>query len=95
MMVLRVLDPLAEINKPAGRKPTRRIETMNGKRIGLLWGGHAATVKFWPVLEAVVLKKFASQAVKLYKNSSWNPAPLPDVEDFASKIDYAFVGVGA
>jgi len=33
--------------------------------------------------------------VKLYKKSSWNPAPLPDVEDFASKIDYAFVGVGA
>jgi hypothetical protein len=60
-----------------------------------LWGGHAATVKFWPVLEAVVLKKFASQAVKLYKNSSWNPAPMADVEDFAGKIDYAFVGVGA
>ena len=40
-MVLRVLDPLAEINKPAGRKPMRRIETMNGKRIGLLWGGKA------------------------------------------------------
>ena len=94
-MVLRVLDPLAEINKPAGRKPMRRIETMNGKRIGLLWGGHAATVKFWPVLEAVVLKKFASQGVKLYKNSSWNPAPMADVADFASKIDYAFVGVGA
>jgi len=43
----------------------------------------------------VLLKKFASQGVKLYKNSSWNPAPLPDVEDFAGKIDYAFVGVGA
>ena len=40
-------------------------------------------------------KKFAAEPVRLYKKSSWNPAPLPDIESFAGKIDYAFVGVGA
>ena len=94
-MVLRVLDPLAEINKPGARKPVRRVQSLQGKRVGLLWGGHAATVKFWPVLEEVVMKKFGAQPVRLYKNSSWNPAPVADVEDLAGKIDYAFVGVGA
>ena len=48
-MVLRVLDPLAEINKPADRKVFRSVESLHGKRIGLLWGRHAASVKFWPV----------------------------------------------
>ena len=94
-MVLKVLDPLAEINKPADRKTMRRIQTLTGKRVGLLWGRHAASVKFWPVFEEVVLKKFSAEPVRLYKNSSWNPAPISDVEELSGKIDYALIGVGA
>ena len=94
-MVLRVLDPLADINKPADRKPVRRVQSLQGKRVGLLWGRHAASVKLWPVFEEVAIKKFAAEPVRLYKSSSWNPAPLPDLENLASKIEYAFIGVGA
>jgi hypothetical protein len=94
-MTLRVLDPLAEINKPAERKPVRSVQSLQGKRVGLLWGKHAASVKFWPVFEEVALKKFSAEPVRLYKSSSWNPAPMPDLESLASKIDYAFIGVGA
>lgn len=94
-MMLRVLDPLAEINKPAGRKPVRSIQSLHGKRVGLLWGRHAASMEFWPVFEEVVLKKFSAEPVRLHKNSTWNPAPMPDLENLASKIDYAFIGVGA
>lgn len=94
-MVLRVLDPLAEINKPADRKPFRRVTSLNGKRVGLLWGRHAASVKFWPVFEEVVLGRFGAEPVRLYKSSSWNPAPLADVEKLAQEIDFALVGVGA
>lgn len=94
-MVLRVLDPIAEINKPAERKPVRGVQSLQGKRVGLLWGRHAASIEFWPVFEEVVLNKFAAEPVRLYKNSTWNPAPMPDVENLASKIDYAFIGVGA
>ena len=35
-MVLRVLDPLAEIIKPADRKPVRRVQSLQGKRVGML-----------------------------------------------------------
>ena len=94
-MVIRVLDPIADINKPAHRKPVRSLQSLQGKRAGLLWGGHAASVKFWPVFEEVVLKKFSAEPVRLYKKSSWNPAPLPDLEALAGKIDYALIGVGA
>lgn len=95
-MVIRVLDPIAEINKPAERKPFRRVQSLQGKRVGLLWGRHAASMKFWPVFEEVALEKFKpAEPVRLYKNSSWNPAPMPDLENLAGKIDYAFIGVGA
>jgi hypothetical protein len=94
-MVIRVLEPTAEINKPAARKTMRRLQSIQGKRVGLVWGRHAASVKFWPVFEEVVLKKFSADPVRLYKNSSWNPAPLSDVEDLSGKIDYALIGVGA
>ena len=71
------------------------IGTLHGKRVGLLWGRHAASVKFWPVFDEVVLKKFSGEPVRLYTRSSWNPAPNKDIEEFAGKVDYAFVGVGA
>ena len=95
-MVLRVLDPIADINKPAEGKPLRGIQSLEGKKVGLLWGMHAGSMKFWPVFEEVVLAKFKpSEAVRLYKGSTWNPAALPEVENLARKVDYAFIGVGA
>jgi hypothetical protein len=95
-MALRVLDPIAEIFKPAEGKPLRGIQSLEGKKVGLLWGRHAASMKFWPVFEEVVVAKFKpSEAVRLYKKSTWNPAPLPDVEELATRIDYALIGVGA
>ena len=95
-MALRVLDPVAEIFKPAEGRPVKAIQSLEGKKVGLLWGRHAASMKFWPVLEEVIVEKFKpSEAVRLYKKSTWNPAPLPDVEELAKKIDYALIGVGA
>ena len=94
-MVIRVLDPIADINKPAEGKPFRRVQSLRGKRVGMLWGRHAASMKFWPVFEEVVVGKFAGEAVRLYKGSTWNPAPMRELEDLAGKIDYALVGVGA
>ena len=95
-MVLRVLDPMADINKPPEGKPMRGIESLEAKRVGLLWGRHAASMKFWPVFEAAIIAKFKpSQAIRLYKKGTWNPATLPEVEKLATEIDYALIGVGA
>ena len=95
-MVLRVLDPLADINKPAQGKPIRGIPSLEAKRVGLLWGRHAASMKFWPAFEEAVLARFKpSQTIRLYKKSTWNPATLSEVEKLATEIDYALIGVGA
>lgn len=93
---MRVFDPSGEIKRISGSKPRQLLETVTGKRVGFLWGGHGATATFWPVLEEVVQEMFRpSEVSKLYKESTFNPAPLPQVEEFASKIDYAIIGVGA
>lgn len=95
-MVLRVLDPTAEINKPPQSKPMRVIETLQAKRVGMLWGRHAASMKFWPVFEEAVVARFKpSETIRLYKKGTWNPATLPEIEKLATEIDYALIGVGA
>jgi hypothetical protein len=93
---MRVLDPMGELNVAPEGKPIRELETLSGKRVGLLWGMHAASVKFWPVFEEVVEAKFRpAETQKVYKKSTWNPSPPAEIEELAGKIDYAVIGVGA
>lgn len=93
---MRVLDPLGELSAaPAGR-PMRELESLDGRRVGLLWGMHAASVKFWPILEEVVQERFRpSEVIKIYKGSTWNPSPPEEIKSLARQIDYAIIGVGA
>lgn len=88
-------DPIAEI-AVAETRLVRPIETLLGGRMGLIWGGHGSTAKFWPVFEETVQAMYEPGAVhKIYKHSTWNPAPKSDMEELASKIDYAIIGIGA
>ena len=45
-----VLDPVG-IPQKSSRKAMERVETLDGKRIGFIWGTHELSTKFWPVLE--------------------------------------------
>ena len=95
-MTIRVRSPLAHINEAPRGKPVRALPSLEGRRLGLLWSQHAATVKFWPVLEAVAEAKFRPAEVhRLYKTSTWNVATPEEIDAFASKVDYVLVGVGA
>jgi hypothetical protein len=95
-MAIRVRDPLAEINRPPEGKRIRPLEAIEGRRMGLLFSQHAASVKFWPVLERVAEAKFRpSEVHRLYKKSTWNTAPPEEIEEFARQVDYVLVGTGA
>ena len=74
-----VLDPVG-IPQKNSRNAIQRVENLEGKRIGFIWGMHELSTKFWPVLE---------------EGNTWLPAPLPVIEEAASKVDYAVLGVGA
>ena len=94
-MTLRIRDPLADINKPPEGRRIRRLEVLEGTRMGLLWSQHASSEKFWPVFEKVAEQCFHPSAVqRLYKASTWNVATPEEIEAFARQIDYVLVGVG-
>lgn len=93
---MKVFDPIGEINPAPQGKRRRSLETVVGRRVGFLWGRHAASVKFWPVLEDMIQTSFVpSEVYKVYKESTWNPVSADKLQDLASKIDYAIIGVGA
>jgi hypothetical protein len=94
-MVLKVRDPLAEINRPPEGKRLRQLEVVSGTRMGLLWSQHASSEKFWPVFERIAQQQLRpSEVHRLYKDSTWNVATPQQVESFAQRIDFALVGVG-
>jgi len=94
-MSLRIRDPRADINSPPEGKKVRRLETLAGSRVGLLWSQHASSEKFWPVFEQVVAARLHPAEVhRLYKDSTWNVATPEQVADLARRVDYVLVGVG-
>ena len=94
-MTIRVRSPLAEIAPPQTGETLRRLETVEGQRLGLLWSQHASSAQFWPVFEEVAEEVYSpSEVHRLYKSSAWNVAPPEQVKDLASKVDFVVVGVG-
>lgn len=101
---LIVLDPVSGPAK-GSRKPMKRVERLEGKRIGFIWGIHELSTKFWPVFEEEVAAVYGPREIlKLHKmddqgrspkGNTWNPAPPSVTEETVSKIDYAVIGVGA
>ena len=94
--MLKVLDPVAEIRLVQRDQPLRVLEALDNLRVALVWSGHAATVKFWPVLERALEQTFRPREIlKVYKLSTWNAASPAEIEEIARESDYAIVGVGA
>jgi len=94
-VTIRVRDPLADINRPPEGKRLRRLEAINGTRMGLLWSQHASSEKFWPVFERVAQAQLhPSEVHRLYKLSTWNVATPDQVQALAQKVDFVLVGVG-
>jgi hypothetical protein len=89
----------------AARKALKTVEDIHGQRVALLWGMHDLSTKFWPVFEREVLDIYKPREVHKhykedtgdgkFKGNTWIPAPLSDIQEMASQVDYAVAGVGA
>lgn len=95
-VMLKVLDPVGETRAaPVAQSERVFLDTLRNKRVGLIWGQHVSTVRFWPALEAAVERiSSPSEVHRLYKSSTWNPASSAQIDAMAAKIDYAIIGVG-
>jgi hypothetical protein len=89
-----VLGPVG-IPQKSSRKALQRVENLEGRRLGFIWGMHELSTKFWPVLEEEVIDAFKPTEVhRVHKNdktdgrakgNTWLPAPQPVIEETASR----------
>ncbi len=94
-MTIRFLDPRGKV---ATSKPEqeRRLDTIEGKRVGYVFNQHTSALIFWKALEREVDRRYRPAAVqRLYKENTWAPAPAAEAARLARETDYALVGLGA
>jgi hypothetical protein len=94
-MTIELFDPVGEV-ETVNARPQRILETLNGKRVGLIFNQHVSALAFWKALEdelGSTLKPASMQRV--YKTNTWAPAPRADALKLIEETDYALVGVGA
>ena len=94
-MATQLFDPVGEV-EAIDRKPMRVIESLAGKRAGLVFNQHVSAIAFWKALEAELEKTLKpSQVSRIYKSNTWAPAPRADADRLLEETDYVLVGVGA
>lgn len=72
------------------------LDGVFGKRVGILWGQHAATAKFRPAFVEAAREFYRPvDLVVTTKYSTWNPATDAQMRDLAGRVDFAVIGVGA
>ena len=94
-MTIQLFDPVGEV-EAVDRKPTRILETLNGRRVGYVFNQHVSALAFWKAMESEIdatLKP--SAALRVYKSNTWAPAPRADANRVLDEVDYVLVGVGA
>ena len=94
-MSILLLDPTGEValTKPQDEKV---LEVLTGKRVGYIFNQHGSAQDFWKALEEGVARKFRPSAVqRVYKENTWAPASIAEVDKLAQETDYALIGVGA
>ena len=94
-MTIKLLSPTSHVHK-ARQAREKSLQSLDGRKIGLIFNQHGTTLAFWKALEETIEKQFQPSALsRVYKPSVWAPAPAPDVERIAAETDLAIVGVGA
>ena len=93
-----LLDPVAAIKvEDAGlQKPVIPLDSLKGKSIGFLFDGHYSAVDYWDSLQKKVTAQFTPMKVVSHvKPNVGAPATKEMIDQVASQVDIAIVGVGA
>lgn len=94
-MTIELFDPVGEI-EVIKAKPQRILETLNGKRVGLIFNQHVSALSFWQALEEEIGSTLKPAGMRrVYKTNTWAPAPRAEALKLIEETDYALVGVGA
>ena len=94
-MTIRVLDPTGSVAQ-VKRERQRKLDGLQGKRVGFIFNQHKSGLAFWAALEREIQSKFNPASVyRIYKENTWAPAPSAEVDRLVQETDYALVGLAA
>lgn len=94
-MSIQVLDPRGEV-ATIERRAQAVLGSVEGRKAGFVFNGHASCHIFWKALEREVEQRFKPSAMsRVYKVNTWAPAPQADLSRVREEADYVLVGIGA
>ena len=94
-MSIVLFDPVFEVEAVTWQVE-RKLESLQGKKVGYIFNQHNSALTFWKTLEQQIDKELNPSAVhRVYKTNTWASAPRADVERLMGQTDYALIGVGA
>lgn len=94
-MSIRVYDPVGEVGPIAAVAP-RRLDALQGGRVGYVFNHHPAAEAVWQSLEINIGKLLSPRALtRIDKDNVAISVPRPDLERLAGEADYVLVGIGA
>ena len=94
-MTIELFDPVGEVEEVMA-KPSRVLETLNGRRVGCIFNQHVSAQAFWRALESELENLYKPARIeRVYKTNTWAPAPRADSARLIDATDYVLVGVGA
>lgn len=74
---------------------SKRLDSLNGKRIGLLWNNRPGGERILNHVVELLAQKYKFSGVYFTKKRLiGNAAPREIIEDLASRVDAVIVGVG-
>lgn len=94
-MAIKLYDPVGEVGPIVIVAPSR-LEAFEHGRIGYIFNHHPAAETVWSNLEVNIGKILRPESVvRIDKVNVAISVPRPELEQFASRVDCAVVGVGA
>jgi hypothetical protein len=94
-MAIVMYEPVGEVERLDAREE-RPLDSLTGKRIGIIFNQHTSALAFWKAFEQEVESRFEPSAMhRVYKENTWAQAPKAKIEELVKETDFALIGVGA
>jgi len=68
-ITLEVLNPRGEVDPPPVQPPNKRLDTMDGKTIGIFWNGKENGYVFWDHVQVLLERKYPTVKVLRYNGA--------------------------
>lgn len=91
---MEFLDPMGLVASEAVA-PSQRLDSLKGKRLGLLDNGKTNAVKYLEMVAAILVERYGVGAVKMFHKAALSkPAKPETLKELAEYSDFVVTGIG-